>query len=147
MNQFESRVHNARRTEGELDIQRFGDIWMETQVEMLGDSVDVGDEYRTWWSYVPHFIDVPGYVYAYAFGNLLAISVYSMYVQEGEGFVSSYLEMLRAGGSKSPEDLAKMVDCDLTDPSFWERGLALVEGDIAAAEEAAAAAGLSGGSS
>jgi oligoendopeptidase F len=143
MNGFEARVHNARRSEGELPVDRFNELWTETQTEMLGDTVDLGDEYRSWWSYVPHFIAVPGYVYAYAFGNLLAISVYARYVQEGERFVGSYLEMLGAGGSKSPEELARMVDCDLTDVSFWEQGLALVERDITAAEEAAETAGLS----
>jgi oligoendopeptidase F len=139
MNAFEGRVHNERRNEGELSVERFGDLWTETQIEMLGDTVDLGEDYRSWWSYVPHFIEVPGYVYAYAFGNLLAISVYSLYEREGEGFLDSYLEMLEAGGSKSPEELALMVGCDLKDPSFWERGLALVERDIVAAEEAASA--------
>jgi oligoendopeptidase F len=142
MNSFEARVHNARRSEGELGIDRFGALWIETQVEMLEDTVDLGEDYRTWWSYIPHFIDVPGYVYAYAFGNLLAISVYARYEQQGPGFVDSYLQMLEAGGSKSPEDLARMVDCDLTDKSFWEQGLALVERDITLAEEAAASAGF-----
>lgn len=142
MNAFEDRVHNARRTEGELPVERFGDLWAETQTGMFADTVELGDDYRSWWSYVSHFIAVPGYVYAYAFGNLLAISVYARYEKEGEGFVGSYLKMLEAGGSRSPEELARMVDCDLTDELFWEQGLALVERDIAAAEEAAKTAAL-----
>lgn len=142
MNQFEARVHNARRSEGELAPERFGDLWIETQTEMLGDAVELGDEYRLWWSYVPHFIHVPGYVYAYAFGFLLATSVYGVYENRGPEFVPSYLEMLSAGGSRSPEELAAIVDCDLTDKSFWDQGLGLIERDIEAAEAAAREAGL-----
>lgn len=142
MNGFESSVHNARRNEGELSIDRLGDLWIESQSQMLGPSVELADDYRTWWSYVPHFIHVPGYVYAYAFGFLLAVSVYRRYEERGEGFVPSYLEMLSAGGSRSPEELAQIVGCDLADPSFWEGGLGLIERDIEAAEAAGRGAGL-----
>jgi oligoendopeptidase F len=83
----------------------------------------------------------PGYVYAYAYGQLLALSVYARYQQEGEGFVPAYLDLLRAGGSDTPENLARIVGCDLTDPAFWRDGLAIVEGQLTAAEEAARAAG------
>ena len=142
MNGFESQVHNARRTEGELSVDRIGDLWIETQSAMLGDAVHLDDEYRLWWSYIPHFIQVPGYVYAYAFGFLLAVSVYRLYEERGEAFVPSYLEMLAAGGSRSPEELAAIVGCDLADPAFWEGGLAVIERDLAQAEVAAVSAGL-----
>jgi len=144
MNQFEMAVHTARREEGELSLDRFGDLWIETQTEMLGDHVDLDDEYRSWWSYIPHFIHVPGYVYSYAFGHLLATSVYGIYQQRGADFVPSYLEMLSAGGSRSPEDLARVVDCDLTDESFWDTGLVLIEEDIEAAEAAGQEAAILG---
>ena len=139
MNGFEARVHNARRDEGELSTERIGELWIETQREMLGDAVELDEDYALWWSYVPHFIHVPGYVYAYAFGFLLAVSVYALYEERGGDFVPSYLEMLAAGGSRSPEELAAMVGCDLNDPSFWAKGLAVIERDLAAAEEAASA--------
>ena len=142
MNQFEARVHNERRSAGELSIDRFGELWLETQSEQLGPMVELDDNYKTWWSYIPHFIHVPGYVYAYAFGQLLAVSVYGIYEQRGADFVPSYLEMLSAGGSRSPEELAKIVDCDLADPKFWDGGLAIVERDISLAEEAANESGL-----
>lgn len=142
MNGFESRVHTARRTEGELSVETIGDLWIETQREMLGEPVELSDEYRSWWSYIPHFIHVPGYVYSYAFGHLLATSVYGIYQQRGEGFVSNYLEMLSAGGSRPPEELAQIVGCDLTDPSFWATGLQLIEHDIELAETAGREAGL-----
>jgi oligoendopeptidase F len=139
MNQFEDRVHTARRSEGELSVERFGELWYETQFELLGDSVEITDGYRSWWSYVPHFIGSPGYVYAYSYGQLLALSVYRLYEERGDEIVPGYLEMLAAGGSRSPEELGKMVGVDLADPSFWDNGLDLVAGQIEAAQEAAEA--------
>jgi oligoendopeptidase F len=137
MNRFEDRVHNVRRDEGELSVERFGELWAETQTELLGDSVEVTDGYRSWWSYVPHFIGSPGYVYAYAYGQLLALSVYRLYQDRGEELVPSYLEMLASGGSRSPEELARIVGVDLTDPGFWDSGLDLVAEQLDAAEAAA----------
>jgi oligoendopeptidase F len=139
MNRFEELAHSARRTEGELSLDRLGDLWAQSQEEMLADSVEVTDNYRCWWSYVPHFIGTPGYVYAYAYGQLLALSVYGRYLEEGESFVPRYIELLSAGGSRSPEELAAIAGLDLTDPGFWKRGLELVRDQLGAAEEAAAA--------
>jgi oligoendopeptidase F len=145
MNRFEDLAHTARRTEGELSLDRIGELWAQSQQELLGDAVEVTDNYKTWWSYVPHFIGTPGYVYAYAYGQLLALSVYGKYLEEGESFVPKYLEMLGAGGSRSPEELAAIAGLDLTDPGFWRSGLDLVRGQLeqaeAAAEEVLAARG------
>jgi oligoendopeptidase F len=137
MNQFEDRVHTARRTEGELSVERFNQLWAESQHELLGDSVEITDGYRSWWSYVPHFIGSPGYVYAYSYGQLLALSVYRLYEERGDEIVPGYLEMLASGGSRSPEELGAMVGVDLADPSFWDAGLDLVGGQIEAAQQAA----------
>jgi len=137
MNRFEDLVHSARRGEGELSVERFGELWFESQAELLGDSVEITDGYRSWWSYIPHFIGSPGYVYAYAYGQLLALSVYERYEQRGAEFVPQYLELLAAGGSKSPEELGRIVDVDLADPGFWESGLDLVERQLHEAEQAA----------
>jgi oligoendopeptidase F len=137
MNRFEDLAHTARRTEGELSVERIGELWKESQEELLGDAVEVTDGYKTWWSYVPHFIGTPGYVYAYAYGQLLALSVYGKYRAEGEGFVDKYVELLSAGGSKSPEDLAAIAGLDLTDPGFWGAGLDLVREQLELAEKAA----------
>ena len=134
MNRFEDRVHNQRRAGTELTILDFASAWMETQADMLGDSVELSDEYGSWWSYVPHFIDTPGYVYAYAYGHLLALSVYRRYEEEGDSFVPSYVELLEAGGSMPPEDLAAIVGVDLADPGFWASGLSLIERQLEAAE-------------
>ena len=141
MNRFEHLVHTERREVGELSVDRFGELWTQSQGELLGDAVDVTDGYRSWWSYVPHFIGSPGYVYAYAYGQLLALAVYGRYEEEGEAFVPAYLELLSAGGSRSPEELGRIVGVDLADPGFWDKGLALVERQLEAAERAAGEAG------
>ncbi len=141
MNRFEEAVHTWRRSQGELSIEEFGSLWAQTQHDLLGESVEVTEGYRTWWSYIPHFIGSPGYVYAYAYGQLLALSVYRRYQEQGEAFVPRYLDMLRAGGSRPPVELGRLVDCDLSDPGFWHGGLDLVEAQLQAAEDAAAAAG------
>jgi oligoendopeptidase F len=138
MNRFEHLVHTGRRSEGELSADRICELWVEAQRELFGDSVEITEGYRMWWSYVPHFINTPGYVYAYAYGLLLALSVYSRYLEEGDSFVPRYLELLSAGGSRSPEQLADIVGIDLTDPGFWDSGLALVENQLSEAEALAA---------
>jgi oligoendopeptidase F len=144
MNRFEDAVHTERRNVGELSVERFGELWAETQTPMLGDAVEISDGYRTWWSYIPHFIGTPGYVYAYAYGQLLALSVYRAYEARGADFVPSYLELLRRGGSQSPEELGSIVGVDLADPGFWDGGLLIVEQHLDAAEAAAVAAGRIG---
>ena len=141
MNRFEDLVHTERREQGELSVERLGELWIESQAEMVGDSVELTDGYRSWWSYIPHFIGSPGYVYAYAYGQLLALSVYERYEQEGAALVPSYLEMLAAGGSRPPEAIAAIVGIDLADPGFWGAGLDLVERQLTEAETAARAAG------
>ena len=137
MNRFEHLVHTPRRDEGELSVERFGALWAQSQEELLGDAVEVTEGYSSWWSYVPHFIASPGYVYAYAYGQLLALAVYGRYEEEGAGFESDYVELLSAGGSKSPEELGEIVGVDLADPGFWDKGLDLVERKLDAAEQAA----------
>jgi oligoendopeptidase F len=137
MNRFEDAVHRARREHGELPPERFAEHWLATQSDLLGDAVELHDDYGIWWSYIPHFIDTPGYVYAYAYGHLLALSVYRRYEEEGEAFVPAYLELLRAGGSRPPEELGQIVGVDLSDPGFWSSGLDLIERQLQAAEEAA----------
>lgn len=144
MNRFEHACHTSRREEGELSVAKFGELWTATQVDMMGDSVEITDGYKSWWSYIPHFMGTPGYVYAYAYGQLLALSVYARYAEQGDSFVPAYLELLRAGGSRSPEELGKIVGCDLSDPGFWDAGLAIVDGQLTAAEEAAKQAGRLG---
>jgi oligoendopeptidase F len=139
MNRFEHLIHTRRRDEGELSTDRIGELWLESQTEMFGDSVELSDGYRIWWSYIPHFINTPGYVYAYAYGQLLALSAYRRFTREGDSFIPRYLELLAAGGSRSPEELGAIVGIDLADPGFWDAGLALIDEQLSAAEKLAEA--------
>ena len=141
MNRFEHLAHTERRGQGELSLDRIGELWAESQEELLGDAVEVTEGYRSWWSYVPHFINTPGYVYAYAYGQLLALAVYGRYEEVGPDFGPDYLRLLSAGGSMPPEDLGRIVGIDLADPGFWDRGLDLVERQLEAAEAAARESG------
>ena len=134
MNRFEDRIHHARREEGELTTDRFSELWMETQTPVYGDSVTLTDNYRLWWSYIPHFIHTPGYVYAYAFGELLVLALYQEYLNSGNGFNEAYIKMLEKGGSDWPSSMMAELGVDINDGSFWNRGLQAVGGLISEAE-------------
>ena len=135
---FEQRVHGARR-QAELTAEELGELWLRVQSESLGPAFHFDDSYRVYWSYIPHFIHVPFYVYAYAFGDCLVNSLYAVYQAESEGFESRYLELLRAGGTLRHRELLAPFGIDATDPEFWARGLAVIESmiDQLAAELAA----------
>ena len=137
IHRFEAALHEDRRTRGELTVGRIGEHWTQANHELYGDSMEMTEGYGTWWSYVSHVFRTPGYVYAYAYGQLLALSIYARYLEQGESFVPRYLEMLRAGGTCSPEGLAETVGVDLADPGFWGAGLELIDRQLAEAEAAA----------
>jgi oligoendopeptidase F len=122
MNRFEEAVHNGRRQDGELAPDRVSELWIEAQEQLFGGSVDTTD-YEMWWSYVPHFANVPGYVYAYAYGYLFSLAIYRRYEQEGDAMVAPYFDLLSRGGSESPEQLAEIVGLDLSDPAIWASGI------------------------
>jgi oligoendopeptidase F len=134
MNRFEDRIHTARREEGELPAARLSELWIETQEAMFEGSVTLGKHYRHWWSYIPHFLHSPGYVYAYAFGELLVLALYARYLEEGETFPDKYLDLLSSGGSDWPHVLVGRLGIDLTDLSFWHQGLNAIEALIEQAE-------------
>ncbi|MFZ5759273.1 MAG: M3 family oligoendopeptidase [Thermodesulfobacteriota bacterium] len=127
MNRFEHLVHTARREKGELADAQLAELWFATQQEMFGDSVSLTDNYRIWWSYIPHFLHSPGYVYSYAFGELLVLALYRLYQLDKENFVPRYLHLLAEGGSLSLYELVKPFGVDLDDPDFWQGGLALID--------------------
>lgn len=137
MNRFEDAMHTALRQHGELSTEQFSELWMETQRPMFSDSVTLRDEYGLWWSYVPHFLNTPGYVYAYAFGELLVWSLYAQYQITGASFADTYLNALSKGGSVWPDELVAPLGVDLNDERFWHGGLALIEDMVALAEEEA----------
>jgi oligoendopeptidase F len=137
MNRFEHAIHTARREEGELTTERFSELWMKQQKALYGDSVTLTEEYGIWWSYIPHFLHTPGYMYAYAFGELLVLALYEEYTQRPEGFSDKYLELLSAGGSEWPEDLVSKMGLDITQPDFWDKGLTSFKKMVEDAEEMA----------
>jgi oligoendopeptidase F len=124
--EFERRLH-SERLQGELTAERIGQIWREVQGESLGPAVHLGDGYEVYWTYVPHFISSPFYVYAYAFGDCLVNSLYAVYENSAEGFQQRYLDMLRAGGTKHHKELLAPFGLDASDPGFWAMGLGIVE--------------------
>lgn len=126
---FELRVHTERR-EGELTEERLCDIWMDVQRESLGPALRFDGDYRYFWTYIPHFIHSPFYVYAYAFGDCLVNSLYVVYENAESGFAERYLDMLRAGGTKRHKELLAPFGLDATDPAFWDKGLGVVSGFI-----------------
>jgi len=126
---FEAAVHDERR-QGELTPGRLGEIWMEQQRASLGPAIRFDDDYRAFWSYIPHFIHSPFYVYAYAFGDCLVNSLYAVYQDAHEGFAGRYLEMLKAGGTLRHKELLAPFGLDATDPAFWARGLGVIKGYI-----------------
>jgi oligoendopeptidase F len=143
MNRFEEAAHTERRSAGELSVERLGELWIEQQTALFADSVGI-DGYTPWWSYVTHFTGVPGYVYAYAYGFLFSLAIYRRYEQEGDALVEPYLDLLRAGGSRSPEQLAAIVGLDLSDPAIWASGIEALAAELDEAERLAAEIGLTG---
>lgn len=139
MTRFEEKLHAARRSEGELPVERVNALWMEANRPMFGDAVHLRDAYAWWWLYIPHFVHSPFYCYAYAFGELLVLALVRRYDEEGPAFAPRYLEMLAAGGSESPREVVARTGLDIADPGFWARGLSLLEELLVQAEEAAAA--------
>ena len=133
-NRYEDAVHTSRRTEGELSVEQLGELFQDKLQPMFGDALTLTEEHKVWWSYVSHFMHTPGYVYAYAFGNLLALSVYHRYLERGPAFVDDYLDFLAAGGSTRPDELVKRVGMDITDPGFWDAGLKILDGMVTEVE-------------
>ncbi|MFC0341261.1 M3 family oligoendopeptidase [Paracoccus niistensis] len=126
---FECRLH-AARAEGELTPDDINAIWMQVQHESLGDAFEFMPGYESFWTYVPHFVHSPFYVYAYAFGDGLVNALYAAYEAQPEGFQAKYFDMLRAGGSKHHSELLAPFGLDAADPAFWDKGLSMIEGFI-----------------
>jgi oligoendopeptidase F len=133
---FETRVHDERKL-GELSSERLCDIWMEVQSESLGDGVRFDDDYRSYWAYISHFIHMPFYVYAYAFGDCLVNSLYDVFQGGHKGFQEKYIDMLSAGGTRRHKELLAPFGLDASDPEFWNRGLGVVSGFVDELEQSA----------
>ncbi|WGW05830.1 M3 family oligoendopeptidase [Tropicibacter oceani] len=126
---FECKLHEARRG-GELTPDDINALWMSVQAQSLGPVFDYMPGYETFWAYIPHFVHSPFYVYAYAFGDGLVNALYAAYQEQPEGFQDKYFDMLKAGGSKNHKELLAPFGLDATDPTFWDKGLSMIEGFI-----------------
>ena len=126
---FERNIHEARK-QGELTPDAINAIWIDVQKESLGDAIEFGPGYETFWTYIPHFIHSPFYVYAYAFGDCLVNSLYARFRESESGFQEKYFAMLKAGGTKHHSELLKPFGLDATDPGFWQKGLSVISGMI-----------------
>ncbi len=123
---FERKVHTERKN-GELTAEKLGEIWMSVQGDSLGPAITFDEDYQSFWSYIPHFIHSPFYVYAYAFGDCLVNSLYAVYEDAEAGFAEKYFDMLKAGGSKHHSELLKPFGLNAADPTFWQKGLGMIE--------------------
>ena len=135
MYRFEQALHRARRERGELTADEIGSMWQEHIQRMFLDSVRLGDDHKFWWMYISHFVGSPFYVYAYSFGELLVMALFSRYKSEGPPFADKYLNLLAAGGSLSPRELLAQVDINIDDPEFWRGGVRVLENLVAEFEE------------
>jgi oligoendopeptidase F len=137
MNRFEDAIHTARREEGELTTEDFSTLWRQSQEPLYGDAVELTQNYDIWWSYIPHFLHSPGYVYAYSFGELLVLALYELYEEGCDGFKEHYVGLLEAGGSDRPENLIGCFGLDIQSPDFWKKGISVMEKMMDEAEELA----------
>ncbi len=138
MHSFEDLVHTKRTEGSELSTEDINNAWITTQRKMFGKSVTLRNEYKNWWSYIPHFIHTPGYVYAYSFGELLALSLYNLYQKDPDSFVPKYIALLKAGDSDYPVNLLKKAGIDISKPDIWNEGLDTIENLIKEEEELSA---------
>jgi oligoendopeptidase F len=138
LTRFEQALHAARREKGELATEQINELWLAANQPMHGDVVRLSEGYGWWWMYIGHFVHVPFYCYAYAFGELLVLALVQKYRQEGAAFVPRYLDLLSSGGSEAPHVLLAKLGVDVTDAGFWELGLKLLGDMVAEAERLAA---------
>ncbi len=134
LTRFEQSLHRARHERGELTTEQINELWLSANRPMHGEVVRLTAGYGWWWSYIGHFVHVPFYCYAYAFGELLVLALVQKYKQEGSAFVPRYLELLSSGGSDAPHVLLAKLGVDVTDPRFWELGLRLLDDMVTEAE-------------
>lgn len=123
---FERKVHSERRN-GELTSDKIGELWLSVQEESLGPAIKLNEGYETYWTYIPHFIHSPFYVYAYAFGDCLVNSLYAVYEEAETGFQEKYFDLLKAGGTKHHSELLEPFGLSAADPDFWKKGLSVIE--------------------
>ena len=137
MYRFEQQAHRARRAQGELPTEKFDELWQANMQEMFGGSLKLGAEHACWWLYIPHIVNTPFYVFAYAFGELLVLALYARYQCEGAAFVERYFALLAAGGSRAPAELVAALGFDIAERAFWQGGCDLIQQRVQQAVELA----------
>ena len=135
MFRFERVVHQLRRQQGEQSVETYCGLWQKTQQEMFGDSLQLGEDHKWWWLYIPHVFQAAFYVYSYAFGELLVRSLYAQYRREKESFIPKYFDLLSAGGSTSPSELVSNMGFDISNPDFWQSGCDLIRQQVEQAKQ------------
>lgn len=130
MHDFEHAIHTLYQEQDDLSVADLGRLWLERQTEMFGDAVQVSEGYDSWWSLVSHLFVAPGYLYSYAYGQLVALAIYRRYREGGPEVAPRFLEVLSLGGSAIPEEIISPLDIDLADLGFWAQGLALIEAQL-----------------
>jgi len=123
---FEIEAHK-KIVERSVTIDNISEFYMNNLKTQFGDSIRISEDFKWEWLYIPHFFHTPFYCYAYSFGNLLVLSLYQQYLEEGKSFISKYLKILSAGGSEKPETLLRDSGFNITDSSFWQQGFDLIE--------------------
>jgi len=134
MARFEQRAYGARGEGKGLTRDRLAEMWIEENGRYYADSIELPDGYRLGWTYIPHFIHVRFYTYAYAFAHLVAFSLLARYREDREAFASAYLEFLASGASRSPQELLAPLGVDLREPETWSIAFAEFDRCIAEAE-------------
>jgi len=137
MTDFEDKLHHTTAKEGELSTERISQLWIEANLPMHGKSVELTEEYRVWWMYIPHFIHTPFYCYAYSFAQLLVLALYKKYLEDPKEFAPKFVEMLTLGGSRKPEEICALMGFDIQKPEFWQIGLSVIEELLEQAEQLA----------
>jgi oligoendopeptidase F len=130
LTRFELRLHNERK-KGLLSSDRIGEIWLEENSKLFGDSVEMIPAYRWGWSYISHFIHSRFYCYSYTFAELLVLALFQKYREDGESFKPGYRRLLESGGALSPADTAQLAGIDITEADFWQKGYDFLGGLIA----------------
>ena len=123
---FEIEAHK-NIVEQSVTIDNISEYYMNNLKAQFGDSIHISDDFRWEWLYIPHFFHTPFYCYAYSFGNLLVLSLYQQYREEGNSFISKYIKILSAGGSEKPETLLRNSGFNINDSSFWQQGFDLIQ--------------------
>ena len=125
---FEKQAHSM--TDQGASVDELSQAYFENLQTQFGDALDIADEFRWEWVSIPHIYHTPFYVYAYAFGQLLVLSLYKQFKEEGDSFKPRYIKILSTGGSEAPMKVLADAGFDISQASFWQGGFNVVDGMV-----------------